>query len=164
MSQQYAAETLRDAISTAPIAGLVGLLANQQARRALRFPPARICRLGSRDPQRPRGGATVIRDASWSRPLGAQQTNSSLAAAVRIATVCLSAPDSPRLPPGPGNWVSNKPAGRVRVSAPGLVTTGRPGEKERGPQNLVCYLLKRCTFVTCLRWLSLVKISWGLKP
>lgn len=35
--------------------------------------------------------------------MGAQQTNSSLAAAVTIATVGLRAPGSPRLPPGPGN-------------------------------------------------------------
>lgn len=39
-----------------PVAGLAGLLANQQARRALRFPPAGICRLGSRDPNVPEAG------------------------------------------------------------------------------------------------------------
>lgn len=55
-SEQSVAETLRAALSTASAAGLAGPVANQQARRALRFPPAGACRLGSRDPNVPEAG------------------------------------------------------------------------------------------------------------
>lgn len=94
-----------------PVAGLAGLLANQQARRALRFPPAGICRLGSRDPNVPEAGpqssGTLLEPA-----LGCLETNPGLAAAVTVATVDLRAPGPLRRPPGPGSTVSNQRPGR----------------------------------------------------
>lgn len=98
---------------------------------------------------------------------GCPTNKSQLGGGREEATVDLRAPGSPRRPPGPGSAVSKKRPRRVRVSSLGRVTTGLPGEKESGPQNLACCcLLKNVNEVYVCDAPQIaftVKFSWGLK-
>jgi hypothetical protein len=164
-SQQSAVETLRDDRGTAPAAGLAGLLANQQARRALWFPPASACRLGSRDPNVPEAGpqSSETLPGSWLCVPNkrAQQPNPSLAAAVTTATVDLWAPDSPRRPTGPGSTVSNKRPVRSELARWNRWPQGRQGRKKA---DLTAKKWERSLHCDVPQIDFTVEISWRLKP